>query len=157
MKTLELILVGYLASLTFAYGGGVLWTRQVYEQAYQESTVVFKARVIEQKRQYFHDGKKIDVPERSSISEYFKEGGKLPKIHTTVVLEITSVEKGDSLKVGQKVSVNWKDSAFILCPHPENVSLRGEEKKWHDVGQTYKIFPDKLYKLEGDNYVEDKD
>jgi len=156
MRTLQIIFAGYLALTAFAYGGAQIWTRETYDRAFEDSSVVFKAKVVEQKRQYFHDGKKIDVPEKGNISEYFKDGGKLPIIHTTIVLEVTSIGKGDSLKVGQRVTVSWKDSAFVLCPHAENESLSGEEREWRDVGETYKIFPDKLYKQEGGKYVEDK-
>lgn len=155
MKLLQTILTSFLVTTVLAPGGVLLWTRESYEKAIQDSSVVFNAKVVDQSQQYYHEGKKIDVPDRGNISRYFEEGKELPVVHTTVTLEITAVEKGDSLKVGQRIEVAWKDTAFVMCPHPENTSLGGKERKWRDVGDTYKILPETLHKKEGDRYIED--
>jgi hypothetical protein len=153
MKLIQSLLVLFLACTTLVSAGARIWTREVYDETIQNSSIVFNAKVVEQSREYFHNGKKIDVPERGDISKYFESGKEMPVVHTKITLEITSVDKGDSYKVGEKIEVNWKDSAFVLCPHTENESLNGKERKWHDVGNTYKILPEALHKKVGDIYV----
>jgi len=155
MKLFQMIFACSLLATALVPAGVVLWTRESYEKAIQESSVVFKAKVVAQSQQYFHKGKKIDVPTRGNLSQYFEAGKELPVVHTKVTLEVTSIEKGDSLKVGQQLEVTWKDTAFVMCPHPENASLGGKEREWREVGDTFKLLPETLYKKVGDRYVKD--
>ena len=155
MKLLSRILAVYLASTVLVPAGIQLWTRESYEKAIKDSSVVFNAKVVEQTQQYFHKGKKIEVPDRGELSKYFGAEKELPVVHTKVTLQVTSIQKGDSLKVGQRIEVTWKDSAFVMCPHPENASLSGKEREWRKVGETFKILPKTLHKKVGDGYVID--
>ena len=142
MRLLRGVLAVHLAFAILASAGVLLWTRESYEKAIAESSHVFKAKVIAQSQQYFHKGKKVATPSRDEISKYIEVEKKLPVVHTKVTLQITSLQKGVSLEVGQRIEVEWKDLAFSMCPHEENDSLSGEERKWRKVGETFRILPE---------------
>ena len=57
--------------------------------------------------------------------------------------------------MGQRIELTWKDSAFIMCPHPENASLNGKEREWRKVGETFKTLPKNIRKKVGDRHVID--
>lgn len=157
MKLTAITLTGYLAFIGLASGGGQLWTRQSYEEAIQESHEVFRAKVVAQSQRHLVDGKAVEAPKRDDLMKLIEEGRKVPTIHTHITLQITSIQKGSSFRVGQRIEVSWKDAAFVMCPHAENQALNGKERQWRSVGETFKILPQTLFKKVGDQYVRDED
>lgn len=157
MKLTAITLTGYLAFIGLASGGGQLWTRQSYEEAIQESREVFRAKVVAQSQRHLVDGKAVEAPKRDDLMKLIEEGRKVPTIHTHITLQITSIQKGSSFRVGQRIDAQWKDAAFVMCPHAENEALNGKERQWRSVGETFKILPQTLFKKVGDQYVKDED
>ena len=143
-------------SISFALSGGPLWSLEYYNDTCEKSAVVFKAKVVEKKKYYLDNGKRMDLSKKEEVFKYLKNGGKLTTIYTTATLQVTSLKKGDSLKLGQKIQISWQDPSGSLCPHAENGSLDGKERKWYSSGKTYKILPEKIYKKQGDKYLLDK-
>ncbi len=54
-------------SISFALSGGPLWSLEYYNDTCEKSAVVFKAKVVEKKKYYLDNGKRMDLSKKEEV------------------------------------------------------------------------------------------
>ena len=140
--------IAILVSLMWAISSPAaiqLWTHETFHRAYKKSPSVVVAKVTKKSRAFFHKGIEIEEPTRAQMAEFIKDG-VMPMVETTVTIEVVSLQKGNELEIGSEVVISWRDHVYSMCVAAENYAGKGVDRLWYKVGDTYKLFPEKVHR-----------